>query len=39
MYTLVAASGMTGDSSQVMPGAALIIESYQDETVRAYYND
>jgi hypothetical protein len=39
MYTLVTASGMTSDSSQVMPGASLIFESFKDESVRAYYND
>lgn len=39
MYTLVAASGMTGDSSQVMPGSSLVFELFQDNTMRAFFND
>lgn len=39
MYTLVAASGMVSDSSQVLPGSALIFEVSTDNTVKAFYND
>lgn len=39
MYTLAAASGMSSDSSQVMPGSAIVFEKFEDNSVRAFYND